>query len=110
MNTNKPAFVYLRTKFPRLSEAKIKEGIFVGRQIKDIFKVPKPETLLNHDKKQVWDSILQVCINFFGKVRSEYYKDLVNGFISEIWRLRILKTIFLRIPPGFLPCELPKIQ
>ena len=33
MNQEEAAFVYLREKFPRLSEAKLKEGIFIGPQI-----------------------------------------------------------------------------
>jgi len=33
MNQEEAAFTYLRKKFPRLSEAKLKEGIFTGPQI-----------------------------------------------------------------------------
>jgi len=32
MNQEEAAFTYLREKFPRLSEAKLKEGIFIGRE------------------------------------------------------------------------------
>lgn len=31
-------FVYLRQKFPRLSEANVKEGIFISLQINQLFK------------------------------------------------------------------------
>jgi hypothetical protein len=30
---NQEAFTYLREKFPKLSEAKLKEGVFIGPQI-----------------------------------------------------------------------------
>jgi len=33
MNLEEAAFTYLREKFPRLSEAKVKEGIFIGTKI-----------------------------------------------------------------------------
>jgi hypothetical protein len=33
MDKNGAEFMYLKHKFPRLSDAKIKEGIFVGPQI-----------------------------------------------------------------------------
>ena len=33
MNQEEAAFTYLREKFPRLIEAKLKEGIFIGPQI-----------------------------------------------------------------------------
>jgi hypothetical protein len=37
MNRTGSAFKYLAEKFPRLSEAKIKEGVFVGPQIRKLF-------------------------------------------------------------------------
>jgi hypothetical protein len=33
-----PVFLYLQQKFPRLGEAKIKEGIFVVPQIRELTK------------------------------------------------------------------------
>ncbi|GBM98118.1 hypothetical protein AVEN_229764-1 [Araneus ventricosus] len=41
MDKNGPAFKYLHEKFPRLSVAKIKEGVFVGTQIKHLFRDSK---------------------------------------------------------------------
>ena len=38
MNQEEAAFIYLREKFPRLSGAKLKEGIFIGPQIRDLIK------------------------------------------------------------------------
>ena len=38
MNQEEAAFTHLREKFPRLSEAKLKEGIFIGPQIRDLIK------------------------------------------------------------------------
>jgi hypothetical protein len=38
MNQEESAFIFLREKFPRLSEAKLKEGIFIGPQIRDLIK------------------------------------------------------------------------
>ena len=45
-NQEEAAFTYLREKFPRLSEAKLKDGIFFGPQIRDLIK----------DEKAAWDS------------------------------------------------------
>ena len=39
MNKEGEVFEYLRQKFPRISETKIKEGIFVGPQVKQLFQV-----------------------------------------------------------------------
>jgi hypothetical protein len=38
MNQEEAAFTYLREKFHRLREAKLKEGIFFGPQIRDLIK------------------------------------------------------------------------
>ena len=37
-NQEEAAFTYLWEKSPRLSEAKLKEGIFIGPQIRDLIK------------------------------------------------------------------------
>ncbi|GBL93977.1 hypothetical protein AVEN_76698-1 [Araneus ventricosus] len=39
MDKNGPAFKYLHEKFSRLSVAKIKVGVFVGTQIKQLFRL-----------------------------------------------------------------------
>jgi hypothetical protein len=38
VNQEEAAFTYLREKFPRLSEAKLKEGIFTGPHIRHLIK------------------------------------------------------------------------
>jgi hypothetical protein len=38
MDKNGAEFMYLKHKFPRLSDAKITEGIFVGPQIRQLIK------------------------------------------------------------------------
>ena len=49
MNQEEAAFTYLWEKFPRLSEAKLKEGIFIGPQIRDIIKDEYFDKLLQGD-------------------------------------------------------------
>ncbi|GBN25596.1 hypothetical protein AVEN_153975-1 [Araneus ventricosus] len=106
IDTNKPAFTYLREKFPRLNEAKIKEAIFMGSQIRGIFKDTKFGNLLDNDEKQVWNVVSQVCTNFFGNIRSEYYKDLVHDMLALYQKFGCrmsLKLHFLDPHFGFLP-------
>ncbi|GBM21876.1 hypothetical protein AVEN_32860-1 [Araneus ventricosus] len=47
-------FNFLKTKFPRLSEAKIKEEVFVGPQIRQLFKDSKFMKHLNRKEKRAW--------------------------------------------------------
>jgi hypothetical protein len=38
MDHDGQGFLYLQRKFPRISDAKIKEGIFIGPQIRELMK------------------------------------------------------------------------
>jgi len=51
MNQEEAVFTYLREKFPRLSEAKLKEGIFIGPQIRELLKDEFFDILLQGDEK-----------------------------------------------------------
>ena len=52
MDRTGSAFKYLAEKFPRLSEAKIKEGVFVGTQIGKFFRDGMFNNLLQGDEKK----------------------------------------------------------
>ena len=54
MTQGEAAFTHLREKFPRLSEAKLKEGIFIGLQIRDLIKDEYFDRLFQGDEKAAW--------------------------------------------------------
>jgi len=54
MNQEEAACTYLWEKFPRLSEAKMKEVIFIGPQIQDIIKDEHFDKLFRGDEKSAW--------------------------------------------------------
>ncbi|GBN52428.1 hypothetical protein AVEN_218496-1 [Araneus ventricosus] len=82
MDKNGPAFKYLHEKFPRLSVAKIEEGVFVGSQIKQLFRNSKFEKLLRGKEKQVCDAFYQVSTNFLRNDKAENCKDLVEDMLA----------------------------
>jgi hypothetical protein len=47
LDRNSVGFMYLKHKFPSLSDAKIKEGIFIGPQIRELIKYEQFEEQLN---------------------------------------------------------------
>ena len=49
-------FKYLARKFPRLSEAKIKEVVFIGPQIRQIFQDREFDQTLVGNKKMAWEA------------------------------------------------------
>ena len=60
------AFTYLWEKFPRLIEAKFKEGIFIGPQIWDLIKEDYFDKLLQVEEKAAWVSFKFVVKVFLG--------------------------------------------
>jgi len=66
MNQEEVAFTNLCEKFPRLSEAKLKEGVFIGPQIRDLIKDEYFDTLLQGDEKAAWDIFKFVVKGFLG--------------------------------------------
>ena len=68
-NQEEAAFAYLWEKFPRLSEAKLKESIFIGPQIRELIKDEYFDKLLQGDEKAAWDSFKFVVKVFSGNSR-----------------------------------------
>ncbi|KAJ8886487.1 hypothetical protein PR048_012698 [Dryococelus australis] len=67
---------YLRAKFSRLSEAKVKKGVFVGPQISEIFCDTQFNKVLQGDEKTAWES-------FAGNKRADNYIELVEDLLSS---------------------------
>jgi len=73
MDQTGSAFKYLAEKFPRLREAKIKEGVFVGPQIRKLFRDNMFYNLLQGDEKKDWGGFCLAPTNFLGNIRAENY-------------------------------------
>jgi hypothetical protein len=56
MDQNSVGFTYLKKKFPRISDAKIKEGIFFGIQIRELIQDVNSEYQLSEVEKAAWKS------------------------------------------------------
>ena len=69
LHKNGAAFQHLSTVFPGLSAAKLKEGIFVGPQIREVLKGTDFEELLNLKELRAWEAFNSVCIGFLGNTR-----------------------------------------
>ena len=95
MDRTGSAFKYLAEKFPRLSEAKIKEGVFVGPQIRKIFGDDMLNNLLQSDEKKVWDPFNVVTTNFHGNIGAENCQELTEDMLSLYHKLGC--NIYLKI-------------
>jgi hypothetical protein len=100
MNQEEAAFTCLQEKFPRLSEAKLKEGIFIGPQIRDLIKDEYSDKLLQCDEKAVWDSFKFVVKGFLENRRAQNYEGLVNNLLQSYQKVDCnmsLKIHFLHL-------------
>ena len=60
------AFEFLQKSFPSISYAKIKEGIFVGPQIRKLIFNHAFDETLNSNELDAWTSFKEICQNFSG--------------------------------------------
>ena len=106
MNQEEAAFTYLREKFPRLSEAKVKEGIFIGPQKRDLIKDEFFDSLLQDDEKATWDNFKFVVKGFWENRRAQKDEELLNNLLQSYQKLGCnmsLKIHFLCSHIGFFP-------
>jgi len=101
--------LYLREKFPRLSEAKLKEGNFIGPQTRNLIKDEYFDSLLQGDEKAAWDSFKFVVKGFLGNRRAQNCEELVNNLLQSRRKLGCnmsLKIHFLHSHLDFFPGEM----
>jgi hypothetical protein len=87
-------FKYLAEKF-RFNKAKIKEGVFVGPQMRKLFRDDTFNNLLQVHEKKAWGTFCLVSVNFLGKIRAENYKELIEDMLSLYHKLGC--SMFLKI-------------
>ena len=72
MNHDGAAFMYLKEKFGLFkSEAKLKEGVFIGPEIRKLLLDDQFTEKLNSTELDAWKSFKQVVDNFLGKYKAE---------------------------------------
>ncbi|GBP18527.1 hypothetical protein EVAR_12988_1 [Eumeta japonica] len=113
MNKNGDRFCYLKKKFPNISDAKIKEGIFVGPQIRNLLADEEFEQKLNPIEKSAWTCFRNVVRNFLGSHRAENYEELVNNLLvayKDMGCNMSLKIHFLHSHLDFFPQNLGAVS
>jgi len=71
-------FQYVRNKFPNVIAAKIKEGVFIGPQIRELM----PDIQFDEDLKETgrnsWLSFKRICNDFLRNNKVANYQDVVQ--------------------------------
>ncbi|UYV68034.1 hypothetical protein LAZ67_5002873 [Cordylochernes scorpioides] len=113
MDRNASGFAYLKQKNSSISEAKIKEGIFVGPQIRELQQDGNFQNSLNEVEAAAWNSFRKVCKIFLGSVKVENYRDIVNDLLLSYKALGCnmsLKIHFLHSHLDFFPDNLGAVS
>jgi hypothetical protein len=76
-------FAYLRQKFPKIREAKMKEGLFIGPHINKLIEDHDFSTQLNVTERRDWKAFENVHRNFLGNEKVENYGEILQDLISS---------------------------
>ena len=80
-NKEGEGFQYIKSKFPKISDVKIKEGVFIGPQIRELIKDPFFEETLKTLEKAAWNAFKSVTQNFLGNHRSLDYEQTIETLL-----------------------------
>ena len=101
-----PAFMYLCGKFPRLTFEKIKARVFIGPEIRKLFKDQQFEAVLSDKEKAAWQSFEKVSNGFLGNFKAADFRELVQDLMDSYKQLGCnisLKMHFLFSHLDFFP-------
>jgi hypothetical protein len=104
---------YLKKKFPRISDAKIKEGIFVGPQIREVLTDPNFDLVLGQFELAAWSAFKNVVKNFLGNHKREDYVSIVSEMLTSYQDMGCnmsLKIHFLHSHLDFFPENLGDVS
>ena len=88
-------FQYVRHKFPKISDAKLKEGIFIGPQIRTLLKDENFVNTMTKDQISAWVIFKEVVGNFLGNNKTQNYKVLVGKLVKSYEKLGYLMNLKL---------------
>ena len=99
-------FQYVRNKFPYVSDAKIKEGILIGPQIRELKQDKQFDEDLKETERNTWLSLKRICKDFLGNHKAANYQDVVQDLLTLYKAMRCnmsLKIHFLESHLDFFP-------
>jgi hypothetical protein len=71
-------FKYPCKKFPGLSDAKLKEGIVVGPDIRKLLSDDLLRTTMKTVEREAWNAFKEVIAKFLGNYKDPNYKQIVK--------------------------------
>lgn len=76
-------FQEIRLMFPKLSEAKVKGGIFTGPQVRKMLKSVQLENVMSDVEKVAWCAFRDIVNGFLGNNKDPNYKQLIAKLLDS---------------------------
>ena len=83
LDPNSAALHHIRKMFPRLSDAKVKGGIFTGPQIRVMLASLDLEQTMTVVERNAWEAFRLVATYLLGKNNCENYEEIVESLIQH---------------------------
>ena len=99
-------FEYVRNKFPNVSYVKMKEGILIEPQVRELMQDKHFDEDLNETERNAWLSFKRICKDFIGNHKAVNYQDVVQGLLTSYKAMGCnmsLKMHFLETQLDFIP-------
>jgi hypothetical protein len=75
MDEDSEGFAYLRQKFPKIHESKMKEGILL---VHELFEPHDFTKKLEATERRAWEAFGSICRNLLGNEKAENYSEIVQ--------------------------------
>ena len=82
LNPESDAFKHIQELFSKLSEAKVKAGIFVGPQVKQLMKSDSFSEKLSALERRAWKSFVSVVEGFLGNHKADNFRNIVEELVD----------------------------
>jgi hypothetical protein len=101
-----PAFTYLHGKLPKLTFEKVKAGVFIGPQIRQLFKDQQFEAVLNDKEKAAWKFFEKFSNGFLGNLKAANFRELLQDLVDSYDQMKCImlqKMYFSFLQVDFVP-------
>ena len=97
LNPESDAFKHIQELFPKLSEAKVKAGIFVGPQVKRLMKSDSFSEKLSAVERRAWKSFVSVVEGFLGNHKADNFRNIVEELVDAYEKMGCRMSLKLHV-------------
>ena len=97
LNPESDAFKQIQELFPKLSEAKVKAGIFVGPQVKRLMKSDSFSEKISAVERRAWKSFVSVVEGFLGNRKADNFRNIVEELVDAYEKMGCRMSLKLHV-------------